>query len=111
MLAAAARGKTTTRAALGAAITLIAVPATAAAQDPLPTLPAVPSAPTITLPLSVPAAQPCPGAHRRRPARLHLEPLARPRRHPPRPRHDAPSLLRPPARRRPLARAPRPRRR
>jgi uncharacterized protein YkwD len=69
MLAAAARGKTTTRAALGAAITLFAVPATAAAQAPLPTLPAVPSAPTITLPLSVPAAQPCPGAHRRSGAR------------------------------------------
>ena len=69
MLAAAARGKTTTCAALGAAITLFAVPATAAAQAPLPTLPAVPSAPTITLPLSVPAAQPCPGAHRRSGAR------------------------------------------
>ena len=69
MLAAAARGITGTRAALGAAVALLAVPATAAAQDPLPTLPAVPSVPQITLPLSVPAAQPCPGAHRRSGAR------------------------------------------
>jgi uncharacterized protein YkwD len=65
MLAAAAKGMTSTRAALGAALTLLAVPGVAAAQDPLPTLPGSPSVPGITLPLSVPAAQPCPGAHRR----------------------------------------------
>jgi uncharacterized protein YkwD len=69
MLAAAARGKTRTRATLGAALTLFAVPGTAAAQDPLPTLPTVPSVPQITLSVSVPAAQPCPGAHRRSGAR------------------------------------------
>ena len=63
MLAAAARGTTRTRAALGAALTLLAVPGTAAAQNPL-TVP-LPSAPQISLPRSVSAAQPCSGAHRR----------------------------------------------
>ena len=47
-------------------------PATAAAQAPLP-VPVrrrrVPSAPSISLPLTVPAAQPCPGARRRSGAR------------------------------------------
>ena len=42
------------------------------------------------------------GAHARRPARLRLEPRARPRRHPPRERHGAPRLLRPPALGRPV---------
>ncbi|HET8950930.1 MAG TPA: CAP domain-containing protein [Solirubrobacteraceae bacterium] len=68
MLVPAARRTSCTRAALGAAIAaLVAVPATAAAQDPLPlpTVPSVPSVPSISLPLSVSAAQPCPGARRR----------------------------------------------
>jgi uncharacterized protein YkwD len=60
-----------TRAALGAALTtLFALPATAAAQLPLPAqVPTIPSVPTISLPLSVSAAQPCAGAHRRSGAR------------------------------------------
>jgi len=63
MLAAAAGGTTCTRAALGAALALLAVPGTAAAQTPLPV--PLPSTPTISIPLSVPAVQPCAGAHRR----------------------------------------------
>lgn len=67
---AAARGISSTRAALGAAITLgLVVPAAAAAQGPLQVpplpVPSLPSAPSISLPVTVPAAQPCPGAHRR----------------------------------------------
>jgi uncharacterized protein YkwD len=60
-----------TRAALGAALsTLFALPATAAAQDPLPVQrPALPPAPAISLPVTVTAAQPCAGAHRRSGAR------------------------------------------
>ena len=56
-----------TRATLGAALTtLFVLPATAAAQDPLPVqVPTVPSVPAISLPVAVPAAQPCAGAHRR----------------------------------------------
>jgi uncharacterized protein YkwD len=58
------------RAALAAALaSLFAIPATAAAQTPLPApapqLPTVPSVPSISLSLSVPAGQPCPGARRR----------------------------------------------
>jgi uncharacterized protein YkwD len=67
MLAAAARGITATRTAFGAALVLAAVPGTAAAQVPLPV--PLPSTPTISLPLSVPAAQPCAGAQRRSGAR------------------------------------------
>jgi uncharacterized protein YkwD len=77
MLDPADRGTSSTRAALGAALTLLfAAPATAAAQAPLPPLPVpvppaptVPSAPAISLPAVVPAAQPCPGARRRSGAR------------------------------------------
>ena len=64
-----------TCAALAAALTTsFALPATAAAQTPplpvpLPQVPAVSSAPSISLPLTVPAAQPCPGARRRTGAR------------------------------------------
>jgi uncharacterized protein YkwD len=71
MLDPASRGTTCTRAALGAALTLVLVaPATAAAQAPLPPLPlppapTVPSVPTISLPPVVTAAQSCPGARRR----------------------------------------------
>jgi uncharacterized protein YkwD len=70
MLAAAAGRITRTRAALGAAVpVLLVLPATAAAQVPLPPLPA-PSLPgiapaPISLPQVVPASQPCPGARRR----------------------------------------------
>jgi uncharacterized protein YkwD len=64
MLVAAARGTACTRAALGAAAALfVAAPGTAAAQTPLPV--PLPSTPTISLPVSVPAVQPCAGAHRR----------------------------------------------
>jgi uncharacterized protein YkwD len=70
------RGKPCTRAALGAAFgLLLAGPATAAAQDPLPlpvplpTAPALPSVPEISLPVSVAASQSCAGAHRRSGAR------------------------------------------
>jgi uncharacterized protein YkwD len=75
MLDPASRGTTCTRAALGAALTLVLVaPATAPAQAPLPPLPlppapTVPSAPTISLPPVVTAAQSCPGARRRSGAR------------------------------------------
>ena len=72
MLVPAARRTSGFRSALGAAIAVLAaVPATAAAQDPLPlpTVPSVPSVPSISLPLTVPAAQPCPGARRRSGAR------------------------------------------
>ena len=75
MLDPACRGTTSTRAALGAALTMLfAGPATAAAQAPLPPLPvpsvpAAPSLPSISLPVSVSAAQPCPGAGRRSGAR------------------------------------------
>ena len=71
MLDPASRGTTSTRAALGAALTLLlAAPAIAAAQAPLPPLPVpsaptVPSTPTISLPPVVTAAQSCPGAGRR----------------------------------------------
>ena len=71
MLDAAGRGTTSTRAALGAALTLLfAGPATAVAQTPLPPLPVpsaptVPSVPSISLPQVVTAAQSCPGARRR----------------------------------------------
>ena len=56
-----------TRAALGTALTtLFALPATAAAQDPLPVqVPNVPSVPAISLPVTVTAAPPCAGAPRR----------------------------------------------
>jgi uncharacterized protein YkwD len=59
-----------TRAALGAALTtLFALPAAAAAQDPLPVpelpVPSVPAVPAISLPVTVAVAQPCAGAHRR----------------------------------------------
>jgi uncharacterized protein YkwD len=59
------------RATLGAALTTLFVPpATAAAQDPLLVqVPTVPSLPAISLPVTVPAAQPCAGAHRRSGAR------------------------------------------
>jgi uncharacterized protein YkwD len=64
MRVAAARGTTCTRAALGAATAMcFAAPGTAAAQVPLPV--PLPSTPTISLPLSVAAVQPCSGAHRR----------------------------------------------
>lgn len=54
-----------TRAALGATLTtLFVLPATAAAQAPPLQVPTLPSVPTISLPVTVPAAQPCPGAHR-----------------------------------------------
>jgi uncharacterized protein YkwD len=72
---AGSRGASYTRAAALAAFGLLfAVPATAAAQvplpvPPLPPAPSVPSLPPISLPLSVPAAQPCPGARRRSGAR------------------------------------------
>ena len=74
MLHAADRGTTSTRAALGAALTLLfAAPATAAAQAPLPVpvppAPTVPSVPSISLPPVVTAAQTCPGARRRSGAR------------------------------------------
>ncbi len=75
MLDPASRGTTSTRAALGAALTLlVAVPATAGAQAPLPPLPlppapTVPSVPAISLPPVVTAAQSCPGARRRSGAR------------------------------------------
>ena len=68
MLVPAVRRTSSTHAALGAAVAVLAaVPATAGAQDPLPlpTVPSVPSVPSISLPLTVPAAQPCPGARRR----------------------------------------------
>ena len=71
MLDPARWGTTSTRAALGVALTLLfALPATAAAQTPplpapLPQAPSIPSAPSISLPLTVAAAQPCPGARRR----------------------------------------------
>ena len=70
MLDPASRGTICTRAALGAAFAvLLTVPASAAAQTPLPvpvpSVPTVPSAPSSSLPLTVPAAQPCPGARRR----------------------------------------------
>jgi uncharacterized protein YkwD len=71
MLDPADRGTTCTRAALGAALTLLfAGPATAAAQTPLPPLPVpqvptAPSAPSISLPPVVTAGQSCPGARRR----------------------------------------------
>jgi uncharacterized protein YkwD len=71
MLDPACRGTTSTRAALGAALTLLfALPATAAAQTPplpapLPQAPTIPSTPSISLPLTVAAAQSCPGARRR----------------------------------------------
>src|SRR5687767_4075734 len=71
MLAAAAEGITCPRAALGVALgVLLGVPAAAAAQVPLPPLP-VPqlTPPPISLPLNVPASQPCPGARRRSGAR------------------------------------------
>jgi uncharacterized protein YkwD len=67
----ACRRTTSTRAALGAALMLLcAGPATAAAQTPLPPLPVppaatVPTAPSISLPQVVTAAQTCPGARRR----------------------------------------------
>ena len=75
--AACCRTTSCTRAALGAAFGLLfAVPATAAAQTPLPVpvpplppAPTVPSVPPISLPVTVPAAQPCPGARRRSGAR------------------------------------------
>ena len=71
---AGSRGTSCIRAALGAALTLlIAGPATAAAQAPLPVplppAPSVPSVPSISLPVTVPAAQPCHGARRRSGAR------------------------------------------
>ncbi len=75
MLDPAGRGTTSTRAAFGAALTLLlAVPATAGAQAPLPPLPlpaapTVPSLPAISLPPVVTAAHPCPGARRRSGAR------------------------------------------
>ena len=74
MLHAADRATTSTRAALGAALTLLfAAPATAAAQAPLPVpvppAPTVPSVPSISLPPVVTAAQTCPGARRRSGAR------------------------------------------
>ena len=75
MLDPASRGTTSTRAAFGAALTLLlAVPATAGAQAPLPPLPlpsapTVPSVPSISLPPVVTAAQSCPGARRRSGAR------------------------------------------
>ena len=75
----ASRGPSCPRAALGAALGLLfALPATAAAQEPLPLplpeVPAVPSAPSavapaISLPVAVPAGRPCPGARRRSGAR------------------------------------------
>jgi uncharacterized protein YkwD len=68
MLVAAARGTTGTRAAFGAATALLfAAPGMAAAQVPLPV--PLPSTPSISLPLAVPAVQPCTGAHRRTGAR------------------------------------------
>lgn len=64
------RGSTCRRAVIGAALGLLfAVPATAAAQAPLPPVPTLPSVPTISLPVTVPASQPCPGARRRSGAR------------------------------------------
>ena len=71
--AAGSRGTSCIRAALGAAVVLLAVPAAAQAQAPLPVplppVPTVPSVPPISLPVTVPAAQPCPGARRRSGAR------------------------------------------
>jgi uncharacterized protein YkwD len=70
MLAAAAGEITSARVALGAALTvLLAIPAGAAAQVPLPpppepTLPGV-APPPISLPVTVPVTQSCPGARRR----------------------------------------------
>jgi uncharacterized protein YkwD len=64
MPVATARGTTCTRAVVGAATAMLfAVPGMASAQTPLPV--ALPATPTISLPLSVPAVQPCAGAHRR----------------------------------------------
>lgn len=62
------------RAVLGAAAgaLLLCIPSTAAAQVPLPVpLPSVPSVPSlpISLPVTVSASQPCPGARRRSGAR------------------------------------------
>jgi len=65
-----------TRAALGAAVgAVLLAPSAAVAQAPLPplplplpTAPSVPT-PTISLPVTVPASQPCPGARRRSGAR------------------------------------------
>lgn len=76
----ASRGPSCPRAALGAALGLLfALPATAAAQEPLPlplpevpavpSAPSAPSAPAISLPVAVPAGRPCPGARRRSGAR------------------------------------------
>ena len=101
---AAARGMTDTRAALGAALTLLAVPATAAAQKPAADasdrLAAVPQ---IALPLSVPAAQPCAGAHRRSGARARRVASAAggTRRAPPPTCAASPGTARSPARRHP----------
>jgi uncharacterized protein YkwD len=55
------------RAGLVAAAALFSTPALASAQIPLPV--PLPSTPSITLPVSVPAAQPCAAAHRRSGAR------------------------------------------
>ena len=68
------RGLSCRHAALGAVLGLLfAVPATAAAQGPLPAplppVPSVPTVPSISLPVTVPASQPCPGARRRSGAR------------------------------------------
>ncbi len=64
------RGSSCRRAVFGAALGLLfALPATAAAQAPLPPVPSLPSVPTISLPVTVPASQSCPGAHRRSGAR------------------------------------------
>jgi hypothetical protein len=71
---AGSRGTSCIRAASAAAIGLLfAVPGTAAAQVPLPvpvpSVPTLPSAPSISLPVAVPASQSCPGARRRSGAR------------------------------------------
>ena len=70
------RGRRVSAPRLGAALgLLLAVPATAAAQAPLPVPsrrsagPTVPSAPSISLPVAVRSPRPCPGARRRSGAR------------------------------------------
>jgi uncharacterized protein YkwD len=67
MLDPARRGTICTRAGLAVTAALFSAPALASAQT-LPTVP-LPSTPSISLPLSVPAAQPCAGAQRRSGAR------------------------------------------
>jgi uncharacterized protein YkwD len=63
MLEPARRGTIRTRSGLAVIAALFAAPAPVSAQ--VPPVPTLPTAPSISLPVSVSAAQPCAGAHRR----------------------------------------------